>query len=105
MDLIRASGLDVHSEQLAEYPAGTRENLMKISELAREVIRDFPSGVELRVIDTASPLGFLKGLRHGMGGGPVILIDGIRVFDALPDYQSLRVELLKAGAEQCWRPA
>ena len=104
MDLIRASGVDVHSEQFAEYPTETRDNLVKISELARRVVHDFPSGVEPSVIDLASPLGFLKDLRYGVGKGPTVLIDGRKTFDRLPEYSSLRVELLKAGAKHYWSP-
>jgi len=102
MDLTRASGLRVHSQQLSEYPTETRETLQRLSELARKVINDFPSSIELRVTDLASPLGFLKSLRHKVGAGPAVLIDGRKVFERLPDYDSLRVELLKAGAEQHW---
>jgi len=102
MDLTRASGLRVHSQQLSEYPTETRENLHRLSELARKVVSDFPGSIELRVTDLASPLGFLKSLRHKVGAGPAVLIDGRKVFERLPDYDSLRVELLKAGAEQHW---
>jgi len=104
MDLTRASGLKVHSEQLNEYPAEITETLRIISELARRVVEDFPASVELRVIDLASSLGLLKSLRHRVGSGPAVLINGRKAFEKLPDYNSLRVELLKAGAEQCWVP-
>jgi len=102
MDLTRASGLRVHSEQLDEYPAEIVETLRRVSELAQRVVEDFPANVELRVIDLASSLGLLKSLRHRVGSGPAVLINGRKAFRKLPDYDSLRVELLKAGAEQCW---
>jgi len=104
MDLVRASGLRVHSEQLSEYPAETTETLRRVSELAQKVVENFPASVELRVTDLASPLGLLRNLRHRVGAGPAVLINGRKVFEKLPDYDSLRVELLKAGAEQCWVP-
>jgi len=104
MDLIRASGLRVYSEQLNEYPAEITETLRRVSELAQRVVEDFPASVELRVIDLASSLGLLKSLRHRVGSGPAVLINGRKAFRKLPDYNSLRVELLKAGAEQCWVP-
>ena len=72
--------------------------LQRISELAEDVMWDFPS-VDLRLIDLASPLGFLKGLKHGAGKGTVVLIDGRKVFDRIPDYESLKRELIKAGAD------
>lgn len=102
MDLMRESGLRIHSQQLNEYPVETRETLQKISKLAENVIEDFPSGVKLRLIDLASPLGFLKSLRHRTGMGTAVLINGRKVFDRLPDYESLKIELLKAGAERHW---
>jgi hypothetical protein len=98
MDLIQEIGLRVHSQQFDEYPEDTKEMLQRISELAEDVMRDFP-GVDLRLIDLASPLGFLKGLRHGAGKGAVVLINGRKVFDKIPDYESLKRELIKAGAD------
>ena len=104
MDLTRASGLRVHSEQLDEYPAEIVETLRRVSELAQRVVENFPANIELRVIDLASSLGLLKSLRHRVGSGPAVLINGRKAFGKLPDYDSLRVELLKVGAEQCWVP-
>jgi len=98
MDLMKEVGLRVHSQQFDEYPAETKEQLQRISELAEDVMQDF-RGVELRLIDLASPLGFLKGLRHGVGKGTAVLVNGRKIFDSLPDYASLKFELLKAGAD------
>jgi len=97
MDLIREIGLRVHSQQFDEYPEDTKEMLQRISELAEDVMLDFPS-IDLRLIDLASPLGFLKGLRHGTGKGVVVLVNGRKVFDKMPNYESLKRELIKAGA-------
>ncbi|MBS7625926.1 hypothetical protein KEJ51_02635 [Candidatus Bathyarchaeota archaeon] len=95
MDLLRESGLKVHSQQFNEYPEDVKRTLLKISDLMVSVNRDFQDRVKFRLTDFASPVGFLKSLRYRVRGPIAVLINGRKIFDGLPDYEVLKAELMK----------
>ena len=99
MHIIHAAGLKPYEEQLNEYPKEMREEYFAISKIGEKLICDFRFSVNLEVTDGASVKGFWKSLRHKIWKYPVVLINGKKVFNRIPEYKELKEKIFEYVSE------
>jgi hypothetical protein len=100
MEAMHGTGMEPYSEQLEEYPEDIKKQYFELSDIAQKLKEEFKGAVLFDAVDTASPLGVWKTIRHRILKTPCILIQGQKVFDHVPNYSELRekiIETLGAG--------
>ena len=96
MEVMHGAGLQPYSEQLDEYPEEIRRQYFELSEIAQKLRDEFDGAVAFDAIDTASPQGVWKSIKHRILRTPCVLVEGKKVFDRLPGYDELRSKVLES---------
>ncbi len=78
------------TEELRETPAFMRENADRAHAIAEDLVRDFGPRIRIEVVGMDSPRGVWLGLRHRIGGGFAVIVDGREVFRDPKDYDSVK---------------
>ncbi len=77
-------------EELEETPAFLRENADRAHELAERLLREFGPTIEIEVVGLDSPKGFWLGLRHRIGKGFAVVVDGKEVVREALGYEETK---------------
>jgi len=80
----------LREEEIRETPPFMIENAERAHELAEVLFRDFGNRIRIEVVGIDSPRGLWLGLRHRVGGGFAVIVDGRDVFRDPKDYTSLK---------------
>ena len=88
----------LRSEELHETPAFMIENAERAHELAEDLFRDFGNRIRIEVVGLDSPRGVWLGLRHRIGSGFAVIVDGREVFRDPKDHESVKVAVSRALA-------
>ena len=96
MDAMHGTGMEPYSEQLEEYPEDIKKEYFELSDIAQKLKKEFNGAVLFDAIDTASPLGIWKTIKHRILKTPCILVEGKKVFNRIPQYVELREKILEA---------
>jgi len=86
------------SEELRETPAVLLENASRAHELAERLLRDFGNRIRIEVVGLESPRGIWLALRHRVGKGFAVVVDGREVV-----RDPLRFEETRAAVERAIR--
>jgi len=86
------------SEELRETPAVLLENASRAHELAERLLRDFGNRIRIEVVGLESPRGIWLALRHRVGKGFSVVVDGKEVV-----RDPLRFEETRAAVERAIR--
>lgn len=87
-------------EERRETPDLLRENSERAHELAERLLGDFGSRLRIEVVGLESPRGIWLGLRHRVGGGFAVIVDGRDVFRNPEDYAPVRKAIDAALADR-----
>src|SRR5207247_1945215 len=77
-------------EERRETPDLLRENSERAHELAERLVGEFGSRLRIEVVGLESPRGIWLGLRHRVGRGFAVIVDGRDVFRNPDDYTPVR---------------
>jgi hypothetical protein len=81
---------ELASEQDRETPAVVRENADRAHALAEQLFRDFGDSLRIEVVGLDSPRGLWLGLRHRVGRGFAVIVDGRETFQSPSEYGPVR---------------
>jgi hypothetical protein len=95
MNVMHGTGMQPYSEQLEEYPEDIVKKYFQLSEIAQKLRDEFKGTVLFDAIDTASPLGIWKSLKHRILRTPCVLIDGEKTFLGIPKYDELKEKIVE----------
>jgi len=70
----------LREEEWHETPAFVIENADRAHRIAEDLFRDFGDRVRIEVVGLDSPRGVWLGLRHQVGKGFAVIVDGREVF-------------------------
>jgi hypothetical protein len=87
---------ELKEEERRETPAFVRENAERAHAVAEQLLRDFGPRVRIEVVGLDSPRGVWLGLRHRVGKGFAVIVDGREVFRDPRDYASVRAAVDRA---------
>lgn len=88
----------LRSEEIRETPAFMLENADRAHELAEELVRDFGNRIRIEVVGFDSPRGVWLGLRHRIGRGFAVIVDGRDVFRDAMNYDAVKGAVTRALA-------
>lgn len=77
----RISFMDIPRErnlldrEIEEYPQDLEDQVVRLSDWIRELIRLYPNQIQVKVIDALSPLGLYKKLRYRIKKFPTVIVD------------------------------
>ena len=86
----------LRDEEIRETPSFVLENADRAHRLAEDLIRDFGDRVRIEVVGLDSPRGVWLGLRHRVGKGFAVIVDGRDVFRDPGDYDSVKGAVSRA---------
>ena len=95
MDVMHGTGMEPYSEQLEEYPEDIKKQYFEVSDMAQKLKEEFKGAVFVDAIDTVSPLGVWKTIKHRILKTPCVLVEGKKVFNRIPEYVELREKILE----------
>ena len=95
MDVMHGTGMQPYSEQLEDYPEDIVKDYFQLSEIAQKLRDEFKGAVLFDAIDSASPLGMWKSLKHRILKTPCVLIDGTKTFVGIPKYEDLKQKIIE----------
>lgn len=75
-DELGVCGIDLRSEQLAEYPAHVIENNAKAAVLIAQLLHDYGDRIRPSLVDLMSPRGIWLSLRHRLQSSLSVIVDG-----------------------------
>src|SRR5437879_5318082 len=78
------------AEERRETPPFVRENAERAHGLAEHLLKDFGPRIRIEVVGLDSPRGVWLGIRHGVGKGFAVIVDGNAVFRNSDDYDSVK---------------
>jgi hypothetical protein len=87
-------------EERRETPAFVRENAERAHGVAEQLLRDFGLRVRIEVVGLDSPRGVWLGIRHRVGKGFAVIVDGREVFRDPRDYAAVRAAVQRAFLTQ-----
>ena len=93
------------SEEMAETPAFVRENGSRAHEIAERLFRDFGGVVQVEVVGLDSPRGFWLSVRHRVGRGFAVVVDGKEVVRGNPAYGAVKEAVERAVRSRRVKPA
>ena len=77
-------------EERQETPVFLRENAERAHGLAEQLMKDFGPQIRIEVVGLDSPRGVWLGIRHRVGKGFAVIVDGREVFRNSDDYGSVK---------------
>ncbi len=86
-------------EEERETPEFIRENGARAHEIAERLFRDFGDRVRIEVVGLDSPKGIWLGLRHRVGRGFAVVVDGGSVIRDPPDYEPVKAAVSRTMRE------
>jgi hypothetical protein len=86
----------LRDEEWLETPGFVLENADRAHRLAEDLFRDFGDRVRIEVVGLDSPRGVWLGLRHRVGKGFAVIVDGHEVFRDPGDYSSIKGAVSRA---------
>ena len=84
------------SEELRETPALLLDNANRAHAVADDLFRDFGDRIRIEVVGMDSPKGVWLGLRHRVGSGFAVIVDGREVFRDPNDYAPVKSAVSRA---------
>jgi hypothetical protein len=63
-----------HNQEINQYPDDIKEEVLRLSDWIRNLVRRYPTNVEFKIIDAMTPLGVYKMLRHRIHKFPSFII-------------------------------
>ena len=87
-------------EERHETPGILLENSQKAHHIAEQIFDDFGPRVRIEVVGLDSPHGMWLGLRHRVGKGFAVIVDGHAVFRDPDDYVPVREAVGQALASR-----
>ena len=64
-----------HNQEINEYPDDIKDEVLRLSDWIRCLVRRFPNDVQFKIIDAMTPLGVYKILRHRIRKLPGFIIE------------------------------
>src|SRR5205809_3806882 len=86
----------LREEEWHETPAFVIENADRAHRIAEDLFRDFGDRVRIEVVGLDSPRGVWLGLRHRVGKGFAVIVDGRDVFRDPSDYDPVKGAVSRA---------
>ena len=86
----------LRDEEWHETPAFVIENADRAHRIAEDLFRDFGDRVRIEVVGLDSPRGVWLGLRHRVGKGFAVIVDGRDVFRDPSDYDPVKGAVSRA---------
>jgi len=86
----------LRDEEWRETPAFVLENADRAHRIAEDLFRDFGDRVRIEVVGLDSPRGVWLGLRHRVGKGFAVIVDGRDVFRDPRDYDPVKGAVSRA---------
>src|SRR2546425_13264409 len=86
----------LREEEWHETPAFVIENADRAHRIAEDLFRDFGDRVRIEVVGFDSPRGVWLGLRHQIGKGFAVIVDGRDVFRDPRDYDPVKGAVSRA---------
>lgn len=86
----------LEAEEMDETPAFMRENAERAHEIAESLFADFGDRVRIEVVGLDSPKGFWLGLRHRIGKGFALVVDGREVVRDPLSYEETKAAVERA---------
>ncbi len=77
-------------EEWRETPEFVRENADRAHRLAERLLRDYGPRIRIEVVGLDSPRGTWLGIRHRVGKGFAVIVDGREVFRNSDDYDPVK---------------
>ena len=84
------------AEERRETPAFVRENAERAHGLAEQLLKDFGPRIRIEVVGLDSPRGVWLGIRHRVGKGFAVIVDGNEVFRNSDEYESVKQAVARA---------
>ena len=53
-----------HNQEINQYPDDIKEEVLRLSDWIRNLVRRYPHNVQFKIIDAVTPLGIYKMVRH-----------------------------------------
>jgi hypothetical protein len=63
-----------HNQEINQYPDDIKEEVLRLSDWIRDLVRRYPNSVQFKIIDAMTPLGIYKMLRHRIWKLPGFII-------------------------------
>jgi hypothetical protein len=75
--MLNEAGVKIRArdQDMADYPADLKEEMVKLSDWLRELYRLYRHRIRIRLIDVQSPLGFYKSMVHRIRRYPAFIIE------------------------------
>jgi hypothetical protein len=86
----------LRDEEWHETPAFVLKNADRAHRIAEDLFRDFGDRVRIEVVGLDSPRGVWLGLRHRVGKGFAVIVDGRDVFRDPSDYDPVKGAVSRA---------
>ena len=86
----------LRDEEWRETPAFVLENADQAHRIAEDLFRDFGDRVRIEVVGLDSPRGVWLGLRHRVGKGFAVIVDGRDVFRDPREYDPVKGAVSRA---------
>ena len=86
----------MREEEWHETPAFVIENADRAHRIAEDLLRDFGDRVRIEVVGFDSPRGVWLGLRHQIGKGFAVIVDGREVFRDPKDSDPIKGAVSRA---------
>ncbi len=64
-----------HNQEINQYPDEIKEEVLRLSDWIRDLVRRYPNNVQFKIIDAMTPLGIYKMLRHRIRKLPGFIIE------------------------------
>jgi hypothetical protein len=64
-----------HNQEINQYPDDIKDEVLRLSDWIRDLVRRFPNDVQFKIIDAMTPLGVYKILRHRIRKLPGFIIE------------------------------
>lgn len=87
-----ADRMKVHlrKDQVDDYPPNVIEENHRISETVLSILEDFPGKAQVEVINTASPAGVWKSVKHRLRNNTAFIVNGRKIGENIPDYSEIK---------------
>ena len=86
----------LRDEEIRETPSFVLENADRAHHLAEDLFRDFGDQIRIEVVGLDSPRGVWLGLRHQVGKGFAVIVDGRDVFRNPVGYDPVKGAVSRA---------
>lgn len=77
-------------DQIDEYPPSLVKENHRVSEIVWDILEDFPGKARVEIINTASPAGIWKSLKHRLRSNTAFIVNGRKIEERIPDYANLK---------------